>query len=81
VIKTKFLENPSYAKKWNEYEKVPSLYSESDRTFISYDGQDSLLRKIEFAKNKRLQGVVLWRLSGDDAQHSMVHTIAEAVKG
>jgi len=56
------------------------LYSESDRTFISYDGRDSLLRKIEFAKNKRLQGVVLWRLSGDDTHHSMVHAIAGAVK-
>ena len=76
VIKTKFLDNPSYAKKWNDYEKVPSLYSQSDKTFISYDGKDSLAAKVEFAKKKKLQGVVLWRLSGDDAQHSMVDMIA-----
>jgi GH18 family chitinase len=56
------------------------LYSKKDRTFITYDGQESLVKKVEFAKNKRMQGVVLWRLSGDDTQHSMVHVIATTMK-
>jgi chitinase len=80
LIKSKYLDNPSYKKTWNEFELIPSLYSKDDRTFISYDGQESLVKKVEFAKDKRMQGVVLWRLSGDDAQHSMVDVIVQAMK-
>jgi len=39
-----------------------------------------IIEKVKLAKDKRLQGVVIWRLSGDDAQHSMVHAIAQAMK-
>jgi chitinase len=80
VIKTKYLDNPAYKKTWNKNEELASLYSKKDRTFITYDGQESLVKKVEFAKNKRMQGVVLWRLSGDDTQHSMVHVIATTMK-
>ena len=79
VIKQKYINNPSYEKTWNSKERIPSLYSKKDRTFISYDEQESLAEKVEFAKNKRMQGVVLWRLSGDDAEHSMVHAITKAM--
>jgi len=80
LIVQKYLHNPAYEKVWNSYGKVPSLYSKQDRIFISYDGQESIAEKVELAKNKRMQGVVLWRLSGDDAQHSMVRAIVNVMK-
>ncbi len=80
VIQSKYLQNSDYEKTWNHHEAIPSLYSKKDRTFVSYDGQDSLVRKVELAKNKKMQGVVLWRLSGDDAQHSMLKTVCDAMK-
>lgn len=80
LIKSKYLDNPSYKKTWNDFERIPSLYSHQDRTFITYDGQESLVEKVQVAKDKRMQGVVLWRLSGDDAQHSMVNVIIQAMK-
>ncbi|MDP3788073.1 MAG: glycoside hydrolase family 18 protein [Candidatus Chromulinivorax sp.] len=80
VMKTKYLANPDYKKGWNTYEKSSSAYNSKDRVFISYDSKESLMEKTKFAKNKKMQGVVLWRLSGDDAQHSMVNGIVAAMK-
>lgn len=79
VIEKKYLHDASYEKIWNKKEDVPSLYSKKDRTFISYDGKESLVKKVEFAQNKRMQGVVLWRLSGDNEQHTMVDAIVNAM--
>jgi chitinase len=80
LIKSKYLDNPSYKKAWDTNAGVPSLHSQTDRTFISYDDQQSLVAKAHLAKNKRLQGVVLWRLSGDDAEHSMLNAIAQEIR-
>ena len=80
VIKSKYIDNPSYKKSWDSKAGVPSLHSQQDRIFISYDDQQSLVEKAQLAKNKRLQGIVLWRLSGDDAQHSILNALAQVVK-
>ncbi|MBV8661255.1 MAG: glycoside hydrolase family 18 protein [Candidatus Dependentiae bacterium] len=80
VIESKYLHDASYKKIWNKYEEIPSLYSKKDRTFITYDNKESLIKKVQIAKNKRMQGVVLWRLSCDDAQHSMINAVAHAMR-
>jgi chitinase len=80
VIKSKYLDNRSYKKTWDHAAGVPSLHSQQDRTFVSYDDQQSLVEKTKLAQAKRMQGVVLWRLSGDDAQHSIVNAIAQTIK-
>ncbi len=80
MIQSKYLKDPSFVQTWSDYESVPSLYSKKDRTFVSYDSQESLLEKVDLAKNKKMLGVVVWRLSGDDAQHSLVSAISQAVQ-
>lgn len=80
LMKKKYFDNPDYKKAWNSYEKSSSAYNAKDRVFISYDSKEALVEKTKFAQDKRMQGVVLWRLSGDDAQHSMVHAISKAMK-
>lgn len=79
IIKSKYLGNASFKKGWSSYEKVPSLYSAKDKIFVTYDGKDSLIDKVKFAQQQRMQGVVLWRLSGDDAEHSLVKTVISAI--
>jgi len=80
LIKSKYFNDEQVKHGWNSYEKVPAAFNQKDRIFISYDSKTSLQEKVKLAKDKRLQGVVIWRLSGDDAQHSMVHAIAQAMK-
>ena len=80
VIKSKYIDNPLYKKTWDHVAGVPSLHSQQDRIFVTYDDHQSLVEKTKLAQKNRMQGVVLWRLSGDDAQHSMVQAIAQVIK-
>lgn len=80
IIKTKYLNNAQFQKKWDDFSHVPFLHNEKKRIFISYDEQESIIKKVEFAQDKKMQGVVVWRLSGDDDENTMMHTIADAIK-
>ena len=79
TIKNNYINDPDFEKVWDDFGQVTSLYNPNDRIFISYDGHESMARKVEFAKDKKMQGVVLWRLSGDDDEHTIVHAIADAL--
>ena len=79
TIKNNYLNHPEFERIWDDFGQVASLYNEKNRTFISYDGRESMTKKVEFAKDKKMQGVVLWRLSGDDDEHSIVNAIADAL--
>lgn len=79
AIQSEFFENDLFNKKWNTYEKVPSLYNKQDKIFITYDGKNSLIDKVKLAQLKRMQGVFLWRLACDDAQHSLVKAVSSAI--
>lgn len=78
-IQKNYLDHPEFEKQWDEFGLVPSLYNSKKRVFISYDGHESMAHKVEFAKDKKMRGVVLWRLSGDDDKNTMVHAIADAL--
>ncbi len=80
VIKNKYMDNPDFKESWHDHGQVPSLYSLKHRTFVSHDEEQSLTKKVEFAKLKKLQGVFLWRLPCDDEQFSMLKVVADAMK-
>ena len=77
-IQKKFVENAAFKKQWNELGKVPVLYNKKDKICVSYDDTDSLKEKVAFAKMKRLKGIALWTLSGDDKHHTLVRKVFDA---
>lgn len=79
IIKSKYIEDPDFIKQWDDFSHVPSLYNAKKRTFISYDEEESMIKKVEFAQDKKMKGVVVWRLSGDDNENTMLHTIADSL--
>jgi len=79
IIKSRYLDSKLFKKEWHDKADVPSLYSKSDKTFVSYDDTDSVKRKVGFVKNKKMQGLVVWRLSGDDEQYSIINTISKSL--
>lgn len=74
-IKNTYLNNADCTTKWHEKSLVPYAYCSADQIFVSYDDEASVQMKFDYAKKKRLQGVFFWRLSGDDADHSLVRSI------
>lgn len=55
--------------------KVPSLFDPATGTLISYDDPESLGAKAKYVHDQALGGAMLWELSGDDAQSSLLHAV------
>lgn len=71
-IKERYLENPDCLKKWHAKSMAAYAYCAIDEIFVSYDDERSVALKVAYARKKLLQGIVFWRLSGDDKDHSLV---------
>ena len=67
----------SYQRFWHDDAKVPWLYNPATGIMITYDDPESLAAKAEFVKSQNLGGMMVWELSTDDAQHSLVNTIRD----
>jgi len=74
-IKNLYLENPDCNKKWHKVSQSPYVYCPLDQVFVTYDDEKSVQVKVRYARQKLLQGVVFWRLSGDDKNHSLVKAV------
>jgi chitinase len=57
---------------WHEQAKVPWLYDEKTGVMISYDDPESLRLKAEYVKEEKLGGVMIWELSADDKDSSLL---------
>ncbi|WP_028448593.1 glycoside hydrolase family 18 protein [Chitinibacter tainanensis] len=62
-IQTKFLTNPAYKRYWDETAKAPWLYNGD--VFISYEDQEGLKYKADYAKKHELGGVMIWEYAHD----------------
>lgn len=74
-IKELYVRNPACQTKWHIKSHVPYAYCPTDSIFVSYDDERSVKAKASYAKFKKLRGLVFWRLSGDDKDHSLVRAI------
>lgn len=67
----------SYTRFWHDEAKAPWLYNPTTGIMITYDDPDSLAAKADYVKSQNLGGVMVWELSTDDAQHSLVNAIRD----
>jgi chitinase len=72
-LKDRFL--GSYSRYWHDEAQAPWLYNPSTGVMITYDDPESLGNKADYAVAKRLGGIMIWELSTDDVQHSLVEAI------
>lgn len=75
LIQKKYGQNSGCQYKWHERSSVPYLYCPDNKVFVSFDDERSVKEKVRYAYQKRLKGLVFWRLGGDDEQHSLVQAI------
>ncbi|MBS4220926.1 glycoside hydrolase family 18 protein [Bacillus sp. FJAT-49711] len=67
----------NFKRYWNHTAKVPYLYSEVNKEFISYDDPESLKEKTHFIMNNALAGAMVWELSEDDQSQTLMTTIRD----
>lgn len=64
-----------YARFWEDVAQSPWIYNAAAKIMISYDDPQSLGVKAGYIKANKLGGVMIWELSGDDAQHSLLNAL------
>jgi chitinase len=66
---------PKMTRHWSDKAQTPWLFDPSTGVMVSYDDPESLEIKANFARERGLGGVMIWDLSSDDAEHSLVEAL------
>ncbi|MEG2805810.1 glycoside hydrolase family 18 protein [Stenotrophomonas sp.] len=75
-IRSRFLDQPGWQRRWHPVAQSPWLYNPAERIFISYEDPTSIGLRAGVAKATGLRGVFTWELTGDDAQGSLLQAMA-----
>ncbi len=54
-----------FTRYWDDVAKAPYLWNPEEKTFISYEDEESIALKIEYLKKRGLAGVMFWEYSAD----------------
>ena len=65
---------------WHSTAKVPWLFDEKTGVMISYDDPESIKLKAQFARDQHFAGVMIWELSQDDDQHSLLNALNDVLR-
>lgn len=60
-----YINKKGYKRYWNDEAKVPFLYNQRTKSFISYDDRESIGHKTDFIESQDLGGAMIWDLSLD----------------
>jgi GH18 family chitinase len=66
----------SYLRFWNAETSAPWLFDPNTGIMISYDDPQSLGLKADYINTNNLAGAMIWQLSADDNNYSLVNAIA-----
>jgi chitinase len=66
-----------YRRFWQSDAHVPWIYNQASRTWLTYDDEESILAKVQYARRNALGGIMIWELSGDDG--TLLRTIASSI--
>jgi chitinase len=66
---------------WHEQAKVPWLFNPATGVWVTYDDPESLKHKAAYVRQKGLGGVMIWELSQDDGQSSLLNAIDLGLRG
>ena len=66
---------PTMTRHWHEQSQVPWLFDPATGIMISYDDPESLQKKAELVLQKNLGGAMLWELSGDTTEATLLSAL------
>jgi chitinase len=71
---------PTFTRFWDAAAQVPWLYNSATQVMISYDDPESLARKAEYVSAHKLGGVMIWEISTDDEQGSLIDALSARLR-
>ena len=60
--------NQGFTRYWDPVARVPWLYSEEKRIFVSYEDEQSLTEKCRYLRAHKLAGIMFWSYANDDGK-------------
>ncbi|UJR87042.1 glycoside hydrolase family 18 protein [Sandaracinus amylolyticus] len=76
-IAANYLPNAGFTQGWDPVGQVPYLYNSSSGVFVTYDDPRSIRIKRDFARARRLGGVMIWELNCDEASDTLTRALTE----
>jgi chitinase len=73
LIIRKRLTTNGFKRYWQSESRVPWLYNEATRIWVTYDDAESIAAKADYVKEHGLEGIMAWELGGDDG--TLVNTV------
>ena len=70
---------PSYTRTWDDEAQAPWLYNAGTGIMLSYEDPQSLAAKANYVLANQLGGMMIWELSADDDEDTLLHALAAAV--
>lgn len=70
---------PFYPRIWDASAQVPLLYDAQNGVMISYDDVESIGLKATYVRQQKLGGAMIWELSGDDDQATLLSALANGL--
>jgi chitinase len=65
---------------WDDIAKAPWLFDASKGLMISYDDPQSLGFKAKYARQQNLGGMMIWEITSDDEDGSLLTAVQAALK-
>jgi chitinase len=62
------LTDPRYTRHWEPMARVPWLYDAKAGTWITYDDPEAVRAKMNYVREHKLGGVIIWELLADDGR-------------
>ena len=60
--------NQGFTRYWDPVARVPWLYSDEKRIFVSYEDEQSLTEKCRYLRAHKLAGIMFWSYANDDGK-------------
>ena len=76
----KLVDRDGLVRHWDSRASAPFLWNSASRTFITYDDPESIRKKADYARRRKLGGVMFWELS-QDRNDELLDAIGAAEKG
>ncbi|MGB7394445.1 MAG: glycoside hydrolase family 18 protein [Pricia sp.] len=78
-IRTTYEPDPLFERFWDDTAQAPYMYNATDSLMVSYDDTVSVARKVDYALEKGLGGIMFWELGNDTKEKgSLLNAIYKA---
>lgn len=64
-VKNLLEEDPHFNRYWDDVGKVPYVWQDEKRVFLSYEDEQSINERVKYIDDKNLGGALIWVMNGD----------------